>query len=136
MPAAPMASQIAREVDRLSTGWPTLKEAWRWQGPYAGGIFGMGARCWVLMVGIVNVFMIPVWAWGFSGHPVSDFWSQRASDGVLLGVSAAFCLFMLWHAHVGRRDPHKAWLVTGVVLAYCAWRESERRERRDRETRS
>lgn len=131
MPKAPVSERVHAEVERLSTDWPTLKEAWRWQGPYAGGWLTKAARVWVLFAGLYNLCMVPLWVTGLSGmHDWGETANHAAIRGIFFGVAALFCLFGIWHSHVWRRDSHKGLLVAGVVGTWAAWREHERREHR------
>lgn len=136
MPAAPMATQIAREVDRLSTGWPTLRQAWGIDSNRSR--YPLGAllcRLPVLFTAFYLVINIPTWVGMYNGrgaynpaHPETYQWGSVQLDHAMqLCFISMVCLFLLWFDHLEAVNPHKAKAVTIGVLGAVAAIEITRR---------
>lgn len=159
MPAAPMSTKIQREIDRLSTGWPSLRSAvfprkgeeirspfwrfvagvlrggllyvWVWQGIVRGQLIGF----FQFVVGTLYSFVEAFFHIGDRGDTVPGWLTAPDNNTALWGVlfmaitPSIMAIWFLYVLRVGDVDPHKGNLLAAATVATTGYSIYRRHQR-------
>jgi hypothetical protein len=123
MPAAPMGARVGREVDRLSTGWPSLRQAWSFKSTRVRGFYDV-LRGLALLAPVYILWHLPVFikahTMAGAADPLNTYGIHETCVALGLVVLSHVCLWIIWLDHVSKVDRHKSDAVVAAVYGTVA----------------